>query len=76
MFQFWQFHDVFACEVVDLSSLILQQENFTYDLKSSNVELWKRFSFVKAKGDRKFLIFGFKSSYLGTHGKDDNNKKV
>ena len=76
MFQFWQFHNVLACAVVYLYCLILQQEIFTSDMNSYEVEFWKSFSFAKVKGDHKVLIFGSKSSWLGTHGKDNSNKKV
>ena len=31
------FHDIFACEVVDFSCFILQQENFTSYMKISEV---------------------------------------
>ena len=62
IFKFWQFHDVFACEVVDLSCLILQQEILTYDLNNSEVELWNIFSFAKAKWYNKVLSFGSKYS--------------
>ena len=60
--QFRQFHDVYAFEVVGLSCFILQQEIFTPDMKSSELELWKISSFAKAKGDHKVLRFGSKSS--------------
>ena len=40
------------------------------------MKLWKSFSFTKAKGYHKVLSFGTKSSYLGTHGKYNSNKKV
>ena len=46
MFQLFHFHDVFTCEVVDFSCFILQQENLTYDMKSSEVELWNIFFFI------------------------------
>ena len=62
MFQFWQFNDIFACEVVDLAYFILKQNVFTSDMKRSKVEFWKSFSFVKAKGDQNLLSFGSKSS--------------
>ena len=76
MFQFLQLHDVFICEVVDFSCFVLQQENFTSGLKSSEVELWKSLSFTKAKGYHKVLRFVFKSSYLRTHDKYNINKKI
>ena len=76
MFQFSQFHDVFTCEVVDFYCLIFQQENFTSDLKSSEVELWNILSFNKEKGDQKVLIFGSYYSELGAHGRDNRHKKV
>ena len=62
MFQFWQLHDLFTCEIVYLYCFILKQENFTSELKSFEVELMESFSFTKAKGDHKVLDFGSKSS--------------
>ena len=59
-----------------MSCFILQQENLTSDLKSYEVGLRKRFYFTKVKVDQKFLSFGPKSSYLGTHVKDKGNKKT
>ena len=59
MFQFWQLYDVSEFKFVDFSCFIFQQESFTYDLKSSEVELWKSFSFTKSKGYHKVLIFGY-----------------
>ena len=76
MFQFWQFHGVFTHDVVYLSCFILQQEIFSSDLKSFEVELWNILSFIKKKGYHKVLIFGCKSSWLGTHFKDNTNKKI
>ena len=76
MFWYWQFHNVFACEFVELSCFILQQENFTSDMKSSEVELWKSFYLTKTKCYHKVLRFGYNSSYLGTNGKYNRNKKV
>ena len=62
MFQLWQFRDIFACEVVSFYCYILQQENFTFDMNSSEVELWNSFSFTKEKWYHKVLSFGHKYS--------------
>ena len=45
-------------------------------MKSSEVELWKGFYFIKAKRYHKVFSFGSKSSYMGTHGKYNSNNKV
>ena len=70
------FHDVFTCEVVYLSCFILQQENLTSDMKSSEVYLWKSFYLTKSKGYYKVLSFESKSSQLGTNVKYNRNNKV
>ena len=76
MFQFWQFCDLFACEVVNLYCLILQQEIFTSDLNISDVEFCMIFYFTKVKGDHKVLKFRSYSSELGTCGEYSINKKI
>ena len=59
-----------------MSCFISKQENFNYDLKNSEVELWKNFSLNKAKEDHKVLSFGSKSYELGTHVNDNMNKNI
>ena len=50
MFQFWQFRDVFACEVVDLSCLISKQENLTSDPKELLGVIVEEFLLHQVKG--------------------------
>ena len=62
MFQFLQVHDVFTREVIYLYCFILQQENFTPDMKGSEMEFRESFSFRKAKGYHKVMRSGYNSS--------------
>ena len=49
---------------------------FSSDLKRSQVEMRKSFSFDNSKGYHKVLSFGSNYFLLITHIKDNSNKKV
>ena len=67
--KFWNFHDVFTCEVVCLYCFVIQQINFAYCLNKFKVKLWEWLYFYKAEWNYKSLWFVSNSSKLRNIGK-------